>query len=426
MIPRFVFCLFFVIFLGLGCITSEPEAEVVLVPYSDLEEQLSSILEEESLMGLSVAVVHENKLAYTQGFGWADLGRKIPMTAESIVRVASISKSVAATALMMLYEQGKCQLDEDIGKYLGFSVRNPHFPDVPITLRMIMSHTASIQDGEGYEAFLGDMRSKHLAIAALFEEKGAYYTADMFMNHYPGTYFTYSNASWGLLASVIESISGERFDVFCRRHIFIPLEMDASFNVADIIAIAQLAVLYRYEDQQWIAQFDNYGGQIPAQEDLSWYTSGHNGLYFGPQGGLRCSAVDLAKFMLLHINEGVYKGQRLLKASTIQQMHAEEWLYTEENGNTSGDFMFSWGLGFHRLTRRDSTDILFPDRDMLGHPGKAYGLVSDMYFDPESKSGVIFITNGSQYPYKYGLESTFYRPEEKVFDVIYRYVMGGE
>jgi len=402
--------------LLLACYTPRPKAGTEPYP---LISRLDSVFRQEHLMGMSVALVCDDQLAYSKGFGWADEARRIPMTPRTIARVASISKSVTATALMMLYEQGKCSLDKDVSEYLGFSLRNPHFPQTPITLRMLMSHTSSIQDGEAYERFQAEMQSRQLPLSDLFQQGGAYYSPEMFLQREPGQYFHYANASWGLVASVIERLSGQRFDEYTQQHIFQPLGMDAAFNLWQLSRIDSLAVLYRFVDDKWEPQADNFGGKLPPQPDMSWYLPGHNGLLFGPQGSLRSSTLDLVKFMRLHINKGTLEGTRLLKESTVALMHAPQWEYSGDNGDTFGNFMFSWGLGFHRLVRRDSADILFPDRDMIGHPGEAYGLISDMYFDTESRSGVVFITNGSRYPYKYGLETTFYRPEERVFQAIF-------
>lgn len=391
-----------------------------------LDQALAEIREEEHLMGMAVAVIRGDTLAYAGGFGYANFERGIEMAPHTKLRMASISKSITATALMMLYEEGRCQLDVDVSPYLGFSLRNPHAPEVPITLEMLMSHTASLKDGEGYVRFIRDMRAERLSVRRLFDTSSVYFTEDVFLEEEPGTYFRYANISWGLIATVIERLSGQRFDEFCRDRIFRPLDMDASFNLAHLEALDSLAVLYRFEEEQWVGQVDNLPNQPMAPEDMSWYQPGHNGFYFGPQGSLRASVLDLVHFVQLHLQQGRYGGIRLLKASTVARMHAQQWRYDGENGHTSGNFMMSWGLGFHRLTLRDSADVIFPDRPMLGHPGEAYGLISDLYFDPQTHSGVIFATNGSRYPYKYGLTSTFYRPEERVFQAIWQAGLHGQ
>mgnify|MGYP001794065424 CR=1 FL=1 len=140
------------------------------------------------------------------------------------------------------------------------------------------------------------MFSNELDIRQLFVEGEKYYTEDLFANHEPGAFFSYTNCTWGLIASIVERVSGHRFDVYCRENIFKPLAMGASFNVVDIENIDQVAVLYRFQDSTWTVQADDYKGQRPESRVFESYTLGQNGLLFGPLGCLRASANDLAKF----------------------------------------------------------------------------------------------------------------------------------
>lgn len=395
-----------------------PPAWETAAARDSLTRALQGILDEQQLMGLSVLVLADSQVVYARGFGLADSARQLPATDRTIYRLASISKSVTATALMLLYDEGKVDLDADVSSYLGFPLRNPRFPEIPITLRQLLSHRSSIVDGTGYAQFSAAMFDRPLSLDQLFVPGGAYYTDDLFLDHPPGSFFTYANCPWGLIASVVERLSGERFDRFCRRRIFEPLRMDASFNVQDLTAFDSLAVLYRAEQGVWVPQADDYRGVRPAARVGDDYVPGSNGLLFGPQGSLRCSVTDLARFLLLHLREGEYDGVRLLRPETARLMHSAQWTYDGNNGDTYHDFFFSWGLGFHRLTNRDSLDVLLPGRPMFGHPGEAYGLISDMYVDPASGLGVIFATNGSRQPYAVGQRSTFYLPEERVFGAV--------
>ena len=95
--------------------------------------------------GMSVAVLVDGHLAWTEGYGWADIDNRVPVTAETIFMIGSVSKPVSATGVMWLHEQG-LDLDEDVNQYLSFEVRHPSFPDRPITLRQLLTHTSSISD----------------------------------------------------------------------------------------------------------------------------------------------------------------------------------------------------------------------------------------------------------------------------------------
>ncbi|MBP6672214.1 MAG: serine hydrolase, partial [Bacteroidetes bacterium] len=119
-----------------------------------LSQRLNAIKTKYKLAGLSVTVFRNENILAAGSAGLADVSRSFPITDSTMYRIASISKTVAATALMQLYEQGRFKLDDDVNSALGFSLRNPNYPNDAITFRMILSHTAGLTDGSGYDGFL--------------------------------------------------------------------------------------------------------------------------------------------------------------------------------------------------------------------------------------------------------------------------------
>jgi CubicO group peptidase (beta-lactamase class C family) len=101
--------------------------------------------------GVAVAIVRHGELLRARGYGWADLERRVPMTADTLLNVGSVSKTVTAIAVMQLWERGALRLDDDVNDYLPFAVRNPRHPDVPITARQLLAHRSSIRDGPAYD-----------------------------------------------------------------------------------------------------------------------------------------------------------------------------------------------------------------------------------------------------------------------------------
>lgn len=391
-----------------------------------IQQELKKAFEANSLLGLSVQLLKADETLLDEQFGLADIDRNIPITDSTIFRIASITKTFTAVAMMQLQSEGLADLDKDVSEYLGWELRNPEYPREIITLRMLMNHTSSIRDGKGYSAFTSDMLSNKVHIRELLSPQGKYFTKDLFAEHQPGTYFSYTNCTWGIIATVIERISGKSFDQYCRDHIFGPMEMDAEFDPHFISNLDRLAVLYRYDNDHWEPQSDHYLGIRPEARAKTGYEPGTNGLLYGPQGGLRCSANDLAKLARLFWNKGRFKETQILPETAVAEMLASEWTYDGTNGDTWEGFFHSYGLGIHHITNTAEKDIIFPDRRMSGHPGIAYGLLSDLYFDPESKVAVIFITNGSQKEYVYGEQTSFYQPEEDVFSILYPFLKSKE
>ncbi len=209
---------------------------------------------------------------------------------------------------MKLYDQGLFKIDDDVSDYLGFTLRNPSYPDEIISFRKIVSHTSSLREGSGYFTFLSATYNNDPPpiLESLLTPGGTYFTSDMFSSSKSPSsdYFSYANINFGIAGTLIERLSNRRFDIFCREEIFEPLGMTSSFNIQDLPNINNVAVLYRKTGQKWDPQADNYLGIMPEPRDLSAYIIGTNGVIFGPQGGLRTSANDLAKFMNMMMNGG--------------------------------------------------------------------------------------------------------------------------
>ena len=380
------------------------------------------VFDENELIGMSVLFIYEGETLWEGYFGLADSVRQIPISEKTMYRVASISKMVTATALLQLWEAGRVDLDTDVSQYLGWKLQHPKHKEVPITLRHLMSHRSGIRDCDAYYNFSSQMIPEKLHIRELFTASGKYFADDLFADHAPGEYFSYTNCTWGLVATVVEKVSGERFDDYSRKHILHPLGMQADFNVAAIESMDDIAVLYRYIDGKWTPQADDYQGERPEYRAFEGYQTGQNGLIFGPQGSLRSSVQDLARMAYMLMNDGSWNSHRILKEKTVNMMLDEQWTYDGNNGNTGDDFFHSYGLAIHRTLNQDSSDIIFPDRKMAGHPGDAYGLLSGLYFDKESRTGIIFISNGGKQITNKGVKTAFYKVEEDVYATAYQFL----
>jgi hypothetical protein len=233
-----------------------------------------------------------------------------------------------------------------------------------------------------------------------------------FANKKPGSYFQYCNLGFGTLGAIVEKIANKRFDLYVRENIISPLGMNASYNVDHFTLdqIAHIATLYRRSGVQWIPQADDYNGVQPVPRDLSTYTIGEDAFIFSPTGGMRTTALDLAKFMMAHMNNGMYRGARILRDTSAITMHAPKWNYNGSNGANEG-FWNKYGYAFQ------TTETLIPGQRLIGVPGEAYGLLSDMYFSPDSMYGIVFITNGGG---KFASDANgFYNIENAVFNAVY-------
>ncbi|MCB0768545.1 MAG: beta-lactamase family protein [Flavobacteriales bacterium] len=380
-----------------------------------LSSALQQVASNNGLVGMSVVAICNGQVSDVVHTGYGDLQRGIPVEDSTRYRIASISKLVTAIGLMKLHEQGAFALDDDVSTALGFSLRNPSFPNTPITYRMLLSHQSSLQDGSGYGPFLSATYASAPPppIAQLVTPAGAWYTADLWRTEAPGTWFAYSNLNYGILGTLIEAHSGLRFDVFMRQQVLLPLGIHGSYNIQDLNDLDHLAVLYRNNNPQ----VDDLGGIMPTPPDLSQYAPGSNGLFFAPQGGLRASGLELGNVVLMLLQNGVWNGTQILQPTSVASMLGNEWTYNGNNGDDYYGLFRSWGLGVHRITAQPGFDVVLPGTAMFGHAGEAYGLISDLYLDPASGQGLVFLTNGYApgYAYQFGQSSAFYSVEEEVY-----------
>ncbi len=396
-------------------------ASCLVTKAQNLVTEFENIGANNDMMGGSLVVFCENGILESLAIGKSDFYRDIDMTEDSKYRIASISKTITAIGVMQLEEQGLLDLDDDISTILGYDVENPNFPSSPITVRMLLSHTSSIIDGPTYNAFLSATINNNPIpnLSEILTPGGAFYSSTQFNNIEPGTYFNYSNINYVILGTLIEKVSQVRFDVYCKENISDPLQIDASFNVNDLNDINEVAVIYRKPGGIWTAQVDDYMGIQPIHTNIADYIPGTNGGRFGPQGGYRCSAKDLAKIFLVLMNQGSFDGATLLTPESCDAMLANEWTYDGSNGNNLGGLFLSWGLGIHRITSTPGSDIVLPgSSNMYGHAGEAYGLVSDAFFDFDRKVGIVYLTNGVGIGYQTNGNSAFYTIEQEVFEAI--------
>lgn len=326
--------------------------------------------------------------------GLADRATGRTVTADDPVRIASISKLVTALGVLRLVDAGRLDLDRDVSDYLGWRLRNPAYPDTPITLRQLLSHRSSLTDGADYLIPLDETLRQRLGDPRAWDA-----------GHAPGSdWFHYTNLNFPVIASVMEAATGERFDALMQRLVLAPLRLDACFNWSGCspAALARAVVLYRADGS--VARDDLHGRPppcpvLPAADgtcDLAHYRPGSNGALFSPQGGLRIAMHDLARIgrMLARRGRG-FLSPRSYAALVAPQWRADGHNGVGEDGADDGLFC-AYGLALQTTAQSGPGchDDPFADgRPRIGHPGEAYGLRSGLWLDPRTGKGVAFFTS---------------------------------
>lgn len=326
------------------------------------EAAIQQIMKENPVMGLSVAVVKDKKFIYTHSFGLKDAETNAPLTNENIFRIASISKSFSATAILQLVEAKKVNLDQDVSELIGFKVRNPKFPETVITLRLMLSHLSSINDSQGYFSLDSINPAKSVNWYKCYN------------SYEPGKRYEYCNFNFNMIGTIIEKVSGERFDAYIQNHILNPLQLYGGYYVNGLDK-SKFATIYEYQPDaaKFVASPNAYA---PRTAEVAAYQMGYSAPIFSPTGGMKISAKDLATYMMMHANYGKYNGVRIISKKNSKMMQTA----------VSGIEPYGFAL--------KTPATIIDGKVMVGHTGSSYGLYSAMFFNPQEKFGIVVISNG--------------------------------
>jgi CubicO group peptidase (beta-lactamase class C family) len=331
--------------------------------------------------------------SFAEGLADPQTGRRV--TVDDPVRVASVSKMVTAIGVMQLVDAGKLDLSSDVSRWLGWSLRNPSFPDRPINLSMLLSHTSSVREhDDDYVMPLGSSLQQVMADPRNWDAE-----------HAPGDYFAYVNLNYPIIGSIIEKVTGERFDLWMRSHVLAPMKLDACFNwptcsdgavarAVELDAPGGKAVKDDLHGRRAVCPVFVKEGQAC---DLSLWRLGENGSLFAPQGGLRISARGLSRIGRMLLNRGSIDGVRILSPAAVDKLLTQVWTFDGSNGQTDGGFYCSAGNGTHRLpnVRPGCADSIVPDGAVLaGHAGDAYNMKSGLWIDVKRGRGVAYFVTG--------------------------------
>ncbi|MBR5345545.1 MAG: peptidoglycan-binding protein [Clostridia bacterium] len=285
-------------------------------------------------------------------------------------RIASITKWVTAIGLMTLYDQGRLDLDRDISEYLPFTVRNPAWPDTPVTARMLLSHTSSLSpDAQNYHPNWARIGVN--GYDPIFNESVQ-----------PGTAYAYADYNGALFGCLIEAITGESVQTYLDRMVFKPLGLTAAYSPRFLAANVKTKDMLK----------PNGGVAISVQSDRNRAfntkadPAGNNGYTVGK---LYIDAASLTTLAQMMLGGGSLNGVRILNEDTVALMEADQ----------PGLAASRYGLSTVRVNQ-------FPRGTWYGHQGRYSGLSSNVYYQRETGITMVVIMDG----YDYQLEDNIVLP----------------
>lgn len=334
-----------------------------------LDERLQTWVEDPRLNGCVALVIHKGQIVYHKAFGYNDPGKKQPIQVDDIYRIASQTKAITSTAVMMLYEEGKFLLDDPVGKYIpefrnpvvlqSFNEKDSSYTTVPaksaITIRQLLTHTSGIGYAQIGSKEANAIYAKAGVLAGIGVEKGRLLETDMKklgklpLMHHPGEKFTYG-LNTDVLGYLVEVVSGMSLDEFFHKRIFTPLGMEDTYFY--VPAAKHKRVVNLYEENE-----GKVSVSAPVVEQNGKFLTEYPksaGTYFSGGAGLSSTALDYAKFLQVFLNGGTFNGIRLLSPNTIRMMTMNQIGDIDIGAN-------KFGLGFGITTEKGSALLPTPE-----------------------------------------------------------------
>lgn len=362
-----------------------------------IDQLLQEATADSRVPGAIALIAQDGKIVYRKAFGYADMAAKTPLSTDAIVRIASQTKAVTSVGVMLLYDEGRFQLDDPISKYLPafahpkvlatFNPQDSTYTTVParseVTIRQLLTHTS----GVGYPV-IGSPEARAIYAKAhipsgIGSPSGILApTIDALgvlpLMHQPGERFTYG-LSVDVLGRLIEVLSGQPLDQFLRTRIFEPLAMRDTFFYLPAGKQARLVPLY--------TEYQGRTLPVPPQGMMGLRADypKQAGTYFSGGAGLSSTIDDYAVFLQMLLNGGTYNGHRLLKPATVQLM-------TQNQIGEVNQGLNKFGLGFSITTAKSAaqTGLSEGTYEWGGIFGTTY------WVDPKEKLVVLLYTQ--KYP----------------------------
>jgi CubicO group peptidase (beta-lactamase class C family) len=324
----------------------------------ELQAAVEKVLKETKTPGTGIAIVSRDQAEWVAGIGKADVAANLPVTADTLFRLGSISKTFVAVAALQLQEEGKLKLTDTVRQWApDVTFVNPWEPSDPVRLVHLLEHTSGFDDMHFREYALDDPKPMSLKDAL------AYGASSRVCRWPPGTRMSYCSSGPALLAAVIEKVSGERFEDYVQEHIFVPLHMGTASYFYTPTVQQRLAKLY-YRD-----------GVTPHPY---WHIA------LRPTAGLNASARDMANYIRFYLQRGSLDGTLALQPASIERMETTGTMPSAKLGD-----MLNYGL----------SDYPIPEGAFVfrGHGGAVIGGLARMAYLPSQGRGYAFMINSGNF-----------------------------
>ena len=370
----------------------------------DSDQNITNLLKKHNVPGLSACIIKNNEVVWSKGYGYYNRLRfwKKP-DGDTIYGTGCLTTTVTATALLQLYEKGLFDLDDDVNDYLDFNLRNPNFPEMPINFTMLLTHQSSLSMHLNTNILillassLGFLRDPYYLLKESLVPGGRHYKSDMWLSTSPGENANYSCIGIIVSAYLLERISGQSFETYCKENIFEPLDMkNSSFNTRNakrknlVVPYHPLSIPFLNKELSVLVRLP-HGRGINLMQGTT---------------GLLTTIDDLSHFLIAHMNGGVWNGNRILKESTVDLMHTIHVYNVSIIGTGSKFWGYGLGWGFY-----NESEVIYQ-----GHGGEdEWSSSSSMIFRDSDNKGVIMLLS-ARVPEQYVVRAALRQELFKIAD----------
>jgi CubicO group peptidase (beta-lactamase class C family) len=345
-----------------------------------VDRAMQEMIARNEIAGAVTVVVSKSKTLDLESFGYADVASKKRMAPDTVFWIASMTKPITAAAILMMQDEGRLQVDDEVAKYIPefANLKTPSGKLANLTIKQILTHTSGLGEASGKGAeqakTLADLVPLWLAAPMQYE---------------PGEKWKYTQSGINAAGRIVEIVSGMRFDAFLQKRLFDPLGMKHTTFYLTPEPRSNLATAYAKDKATGLLS------PVPSRSDFGSRDHPPQG-----NGGLYSTGPDYARFCQMLLNEGKYKGRRYLSAAAMQ------FLKTPQTGNLPTGFFqndtfgnhgtnYGWGIGTSilRTPHEGVAEMLSPGS--YGHGG-AWG--TQAWIDPAKGVAFILMVQRSNFP----------------------------
>ena len=389
---------------------SPEEAGMLPGVLARIDPFIESYIDNKQIPGGVFLIARKGKIVYFNSFGHKTLKNKKAYELDDIFRIASMTKAVTTVSILQLFEQGKLGLDDPIHLFLPafeqtkvldtFNEEDSSYTTVPVkrpvTIRHLLTHTSGIVYGDFLPGKVKAIYAKNKMLGVGLSHDS--WTTEEFIDNLagvplvfqPGEKYTYG-LNMDVLGRIIEVVSGQSLSDYFREHIFMPLEMNDTYFYLPRKKQKRLSPVFTYDDDGQMIMFGDTSDEAALD-----YPKANDRNYFAGGGGLSSTAMDYARFIFALVNNGKYKGNRIMGRKTIEMMTSDQLISLNSKGKGFTQIPgITYGLGFALITDQGN-----------GHSPKSPGTYewggyfnTKFFIDP--KEDLIFVGMTQIVPFPY-------------------------